>query len=932
MYWVRSMKKLILFFLIFLFSVAGNAQVSVMATIGVTGPTSYTTLKDAFDAINVGTHKGQITINLTANTVETSSAQLNASGTGGSFYKKVTISPTVPGVSVSSNIAQSMIVFNGAANIKVIGNNNLTFINNNTGGNAISYSNDANRISIKNCIIKGTTASLNSGVIAFQSGVTNGNDNNLIDSCDIDGMSSAAICLYSAGSTGNTTIENSSDTVSNCNIFNNNQTTGNTYSIYLATGNTDWFIINNSFYQTVARACIVSGVFYGIYALATTDTDTHYISNNYLGGNSRGALGTLSLNGPTTGPSVYIGYVGMHIETGGPANSIINNTIRNISVAWWDLQSQQNYGIDVSNSGSSGNNIISGNTISNLNFSNYGMIIFRGIKAISSSTPSGTISPTISILNNSITIISTTRSFTGSGDNDFIDGISITTSNPSFLVKGNTISGITENGTNASTYVNGISAQSSANGSTALPFPRISIISNNINSLTNKPNIFPNSAFVIVGIQMDGASNTVDTLQISQNIINNFSYTRAEDLYPEVTGIKVDNGLFDISRNKIYDLRNSALGFNKIPVVDGINIRNSTGISTVSNNMITLGGYNSAVQYIGILNPITSASPIKVFYNSVNLSGAGGAHRSAALMRGNQFGFNFSITTPITYKNNIFIDLRTGYGSFTALTFQNTPINFSGDYNDLFNSTPTQLTSVGNTDMNFTMYQSTTAQDSNSISQPVSFIDTAHGDLHLAPPSSTNSSLHGLPVPGITIDFDGNPRSPTSPFMGASEGCPGSLITTQPTSANVCVGNAASFNIVVTGVSPVYQWQKSSDNGLTFNNIVGATSSTYTISTPTNSMNGNKFRVLISLPCGALYSNIVTLNVNPTNTWTGAAGTSTWENPLNWSCGTVPNPLTTVLISSGSVVINSNVTIYHLTLGTGAVLTVNSGYTLTVTN
>ena len=60
--------------LVVVFSFAASiahAQLSVVATAGTTGPTSYTTLKTAFDAINAGTHRGDITITVNANSNET---------------------------------------------------------------------------------------------------------------------------------------------------------------------------------------------------------------------------------------------------------------------------------------------------------------------------------------------------------------------------------------------------------------------------------------------------------------------------------------------------------------------------------------------------------------------------------------------------------------------------------------------------------------------------------------------------------------------------------------------------------------------------------------------------------------------------------------------------------------------------------------------
>ena len=94
------------------------------------------------------------------------------------------------------------------------------------------------------------------------------------------------------------------------------------------------------------------------------------------------------------------------------------------------------------------------------------------------------------------------------------------------------------------------------------------------------------------------------------------------------------------------------------------------------------------------------------------------------------------------------------------------------------------------------------------------------------------------------------------------------------------------------------------------------------------------------LPAGS-YSLVVTANgiasnptafnvVNPPNNWTGAVS-SAWENPANWSCGTVADANTDVMINTGTVVVNSLIAICRsLTLATGTVVTVNTGGKLTV--
>ncbi len=68
--YLQFKKSFVLGILSVFLSLATHAQVSVTATGGTTGPTSYTTVNDALAAITAGTHQGDITINITGNTTE----------------------------------------------------------------------------------------------------------------------------------------------------------------------------------------------------------------------------------------------------------------------------------------------------------------------------------------------------------------------------------------------------------------------------------------------------------------------------------------------------------------------------------------------------------------------------------------------------------------------------------------------------------------------------------------------------------------------------------------------------------------------------------------------------------------------------------------------------------------------------------------------
>ncbi|MGC2627402.1 MAG: hypothetical protein WA269_11225, partial [Candidatus Udaeobacter sp.] len=94
----------------------------------------YTTLKAAFDAINAGTHTGVINIGVCADTTETASAVLNASGVGSANYTLVLITPTgVRTISGAIVAGSPLIDLNGADNVTIDGLN--------SGGNSLTISN-----------------------------------------------------------------------------------------------------------------------------------------------------------------------------------------------------------------------------------------------------------------------------------------------------------------------------------------------------------------------------------------------------------------------------------------------------------------------------------------------------------------------------------------------------------------------------------------------------------------------------------------------------------------------------------------------------------------------------------------------------------------------------------------------------------------------
>ncbi len=69
-----------------------------------------------------------------------------------------------------------------------------------------------------------------------------------------------------------------------------------------------------------------------------------------------------------------------------------------------------------------------------------------------------------------------------------------------------------------------------------------------------------------------------------------------------------------------------------------------------------------------------------------------------------------------------------------------------------------------------------------------------------------------------------------------------------------------------------------------------------------------------------------------TNIWTGAINMQ-WENPGNWSCGTVKRTFDPdVLITAGVSIVNANTSIRSLSMSPETAVTVNPGFILTITH
>ncbi len=104
----------------------------------------------------------------------------------------------------------------------------------------------------------------------------------------------------------------------------------------------------------------------------------------------------------------------------------------------------------------------------------------------------------------------------------------------------------------------------------------------------------------------------------------------------------------------------------------------------------------------------------------------------------------------------------------------------------------------------------------------------------------------------------------------------GPVVNTNPGSQTVCQGSNLNFTVAGTGALS-YQWQKSGDGGVTWNNIGGAVSSSYTINN-VQSSDAAMYRCVLTGQCGITNS--------------GAAGLTVHQSP---TIGLSASPLTSLL-------------------------------------
>ncbi len=823
------MKKFYLSLIVMLCAYSSFAQVDVTAT-GGTLTASYTTLKDAFDQVNLGTHTGTINMSLSGNTTETASAVLNASGSGSASYTTLAISPTGGAArTITGAIVGHMIDLNGADNVTIdglnTGGNSLTISNTDQGTSTstIRLVNDATGNTVTNATVLGSSgAALSSGfgVIYFGIGTTTGNDNNTISNCSISaaGANLPINGIYSFGSS--TAIDNSGITVANNTISNFFNTNSASNGINLNSANSSWTITGNNIFQTATRTYLTASTHNGIFIGSGSG---YTINNNFIGGSAANAGGTPYVMAGTVATRFVV--INASAGTTTAVNNIQGNTIANIT-------------LNTSSGASTGNGIICGISLSSGNF-NVGTVTGNtigsttGIDNIKATptTAGGLVvginvasSGTVSIQNNSIgsitssgttaaisgsitgvNISGTPTSLTISGNtigngtannmrggtsglttgSSLVSGINLVSTPTTAIVNNNTIQNLSSFGTGTTGFVRGILTATSASA-TAVGW---SISNNTIN------NLITNSSFAGFGSGLVSAQGIHHLASqgcvINQNSISNIANTNnTATTNIIVAGIVSANATvttslgISITKNKIWGLSNATIGATSLtpPIVAGIAIRSGNNIASISNNMISLGNTQTTnTSFIGIWCQNGSAptpTTMNIYFNSVHIEGttSAGALASFAFLR-SQFITVTSNTVTVDVKNNIFQNNRSGgTGQHFAISngFNSTTVSATGwaanaSNNNVLNA---NVATIGHwtSALNFAGWKTSSASDGASVSAvSVPFVNSANGDLHVnfgVTPTTLESA--GIPIAGLTIDYDNDTRpGPVGSVNGA---------------------------------------------------------------------------------------------------------------------------------------------------------------------
>ncbi len=178
-----------------------------------------------------------------------------------------------------------------------------------------------------------------------------------------------------------------------------------------------------------------------------------------------------------------------------------------------------------------------------------------------------------------------------------------------------------------------------------------------------------------------------------------------------------------------------------------------------------------------------------------------------------------------------------------------------------------------------------TVAASGSPTPTVQWQVSTDGGLTYANISGATSTTYSFTATGVQDGFEyraiftnlEGTATTAAAFLFVQTAAVSPVVTLNPTSQSVPQGNTVTFTVAGTGnPAPTVQWQMSTDNGATFTNITGATSTSYSF-TSAASQNGYEYRAVFTNAIGTATttaailtilppSNLPVITLNPTST------------------------------------------------------------------
>jgi subtilase family serine protease len=175
--------------------------------------------------------------------------------------------------------------------------------------------------------------------------------------------------------------------------------------------------------------------------------------------------------------------------------------------------------------------------------------------------------------------------------------------------------------------------------------------------------------------------------------------------------------------------------------------------------------------------------------------------------------------------------------------------------------------------------------------------------LYTIPASDYNDVTSGSNGYPATAGYDlatgrGTPKAQLVIADLVAYGSTAPSVSTQPISRTLTVGQSVTFTAAANGnPAPTVQWQVSTDGGITYTNISGATGLAYTV-TPSLADSGDRFRAVFTNVAGSMNTSSALLTVTPPVTIAGvqvndgsnqrsevASITVTFSGPVNFAGG-----------------------------------------------